>query len=58
MMNIQTAVSKERLGVNFKDGICSVLCLKATGIFVILLSQAFKVTVLDKVPNNHFLQSV
>ena len=46
-MNIQTAVLKERLGVNFKDGICSVLCLKATGIFVILLSQAFKVTVLS-----------
>ena len=33
----------KRVGVKFKDGICATLCLssdlKATGIFVILLSQ-------------------
>ena len=43
MMNIPKVGSKENLGVKFKDGICAELCLKsglkATGIFVILLSQ-------------------
>ena len=39
MMNVRNLGSKESLGVKFKDGICTELCLKATGIFVKLLSQ-------------------
>ena len=42
-MKIQNVGSKENLGVKFKDGIrtrfCLNSCLKATGIFIILLSQ-------------------
>ena len=52
MMNIPSLGSKESLGVKFREVKCAELCLKfwfkATGIFIILLSQ--KATVRKESP--------
>ena len=39
MMNIQNLGSQESIGAKYINSICAKFCLKATGVFIILLSQ-------------------
>ena len=60
MMNIQNLGLQESVGVKYIYGICAKFCFKATGIFVMLLSQGgFKCDPETKFQTmNHFIKAV